>query len=87
MTRLILRLQTLTILTTVLLACVWVNTTSAFGQATSTGTIVGVVTDPTGAVVPEALVTADRHDHRHQTYDRYQQGRSVCARERATGHL
>ena len=57
MTRLISRLQTLTVVITMLLASVFLNIRPALGQATSTGTVTGVVTDPTGAVVPGATIT------------------------------
>src|SRR5271170_2341089 len=57
MTRLISRLQTMTIAMTMLLASVFLNIGPAFGQATSTGTVTGVVTDVTGAVIPAATVT------------------------------
>jgi len=38
-------------------ALIFTNLTSLYGQVTETGTIVGTVTDPGGAVVPEAGVT------------------------------
>src|ERR1700722_19511656 len=50
------RLQTLTVLITMLLVSVFLNTGPAFAQGTSTGTVIGTVTDPTGAVVPGATV-------------------------------
>jgi len=40
-----------------LLASVGLHTSAAFGQATSTGTVVGTITDPTGAVIAGATVT------------------------------
>lgn len=55
MTRLISRLQ-LTVAITMLLASVFLSIGIAFGQATSTGTVVGVATDATGAVVQDATV-------------------------------
>jgi Carboxypeptidase regulatory-like domain len=46
----------------VLLSCVVVlNPTSTWAQSTSTGTVVGLVTDPTGAIVPEATVSLIDH--------------------------
>jgi Carboxypeptidase regulatory-like domain len=57
MTRLISRSQILTVGITTLLASALLNIGPAFGQATSTGTIVGVVTDATGAVIPGATIT------------------------------
>jgi carboxypeptidase family protein len=44
-------------LTTMLLVWMCAVATLAFGQATDTGTVVGVVTDQSGAVVPGALIT------------------------------
>jgi hypothetical protein len=46
-----------TILATLLLCLTSLSATYGFGQATSTGTIVGVVADQSGAVVPGATVT------------------------------
>jgi hypothetical protein len=45
------------IMITMLLLCVCMGATFALGQATNTGTVVGVVTDQSGAVVPDATVT------------------------------
>ena len=56
MTRLISRLPTLMSAIIMLLACLFLNSGTALGQATSTGTVVGVATDPTGAVVQEAAI-------------------------------
>jgi hypothetical protein len=53
MTQLRLRWSTLV---TMLFVCVCLSAPFAFGQATNTGTVVGVVTDQSGAVVPGALV-------------------------------
>jgi hypothetical protein len=57
MIRLISRSQKLTVVITMLLASVFLNIGPAFGQATSTGTVVGVVTDQTGAVIAGATIT------------------------------
>ena len=57
MTRLISRFATLTVLTLMLLASAFLNTTPSFGQATSTGTVVGTIADQTGAVIAGATVT------------------------------
>src|SRR3984885_14397196 len=56
MTRPIFRFQTLMVVITMLLASVFLNPGTVFGQATSTGTVVGVATDPTGAVVQDATI-------------------------------
>ena len=56
MTRPIFRFQTLMVVITMLLASLFLNTGTVFGQATSTGTVVGVATDPTGAVVQDATI-------------------------------
>jgi hypothetical protein len=56
MTRPISRFQTLMVVTTMLLASLFLNTATVFGQGTSTGTVVGVATDPTGAVVQDATI-------------------------------
>src|SRR5580692_862724 len=45
------------IFTKVLLAFLTLSATLAFAQATSTGTVTGVVTDPSGAVVSGATIT------------------------------
>ncbi|MGA2538547.1 MAG: carboxypeptidase-like regulatory domain-containing protein, partial [Terracidiphilus sp.] len=47
----------LSILAAMLLLCGYVGATLAFGQATNTGTVVGLVEDQSGAVVPGATVT------------------------------
>ena len=57
MTRLTFRLQALTVVITMLLASVIFSSQPAFGQETSTGTIVGTITDATGAAIPNATVT------------------------------
>ena len=57
MTRLISRLRTSTMMVTLLLASVFLNSGPAFGQATSTGTVVGLVTDQTGALIAAATIT------------------------------
>jgi hypothetical protein len=57
MTSLIQRLYIVTALITLLFAFVFLGTVSALGQATSTGTVVGVVTDQTGAVVAGAAIS------------------------------
>jgi Carboxypeptidase regulatory-like domain len=57
MMRLILRRPVLAIFVAVVLAFTFIGVTNAFAQATSTGTVTGVVTDPTGAVVPDAIIT------------------------------
>ncbi|MEI9980241.1 MAG: carboxypeptidase-like regulatory domain-containing protein [Edaphobacter sp.] len=57
MARLISRKHTLMTAIIMLLATVFLSTTPAFGQATSTGTVVGTITDPTGAVIAGATVT------------------------------
>ena len=57
MTRLIFRLQALTVVITMLLASVIFSSQPAIGQETSTGTIVGTITDATGAAIPNATVT------------------------------
>jgi hypothetical protein len=49
--------QTLTLVMTMLLASVFLNVGAAFGQATSSGTIVGTATDPQGAVIGGVAVT------------------------------
>src|SRR5580704_13804098 len=56
MTRPISRFQTLIVVITMLLASVFLNPGTIFGQATSTGTVVGVATDATGAVVQGATI-------------------------------
>jgi hypothetical protein len=56
MTRLTSLSRTLTVVITLVLASVSLNIETAFGQATSTGTVVGVATDPTGAVVQDAVI-------------------------------
>src|SRR5579871_5543783 len=45
------------ILPVLLLVLSFACATSASGQATSTGTVVGTVTDPSGAVVPGVVIT------------------------------
>jgi hypothetical protein len=57
MARLISRPTTLTAIVIILLASVFLNPGSAFAQATTSGTVTGIVTDPTGAVIPAATVT------------------------------
>jgi Carboxypeptidase regulatory-like domain len=57
MTRLTSRIQMLTAVMAMLLASVFLNIGPAFGQGTNTGTVIGVVTDPTGAVVPGSTIT------------------------------
>jgi hypothetical protein len=57
MTRLISRLRTSTMMVTMLLASVFLNSGPAFGQATSTGTVVGLITDQTGALIAAATIT------------------------------
>jgi hypothetical protein len=57
MTRLTPRWPTLTILTPILLLLLSLNTHFALAQSTSTGTITGTVTDPSGAVIPASTVT------------------------------
>ena len=57
MTRLILRCSTVTILTTALLLGVCLDARLASCQATNTGTLVGVVTDQSGAVIQGTNVT------------------------------
>ena len=57
MTHQISRKHTLMTVIILLLATVSLYTAPSFGQATSTGTVVGTITDPTGAVVAGAMVT------------------------------
>ncbi len=57
MRRLSSRIQILAVLTIMLLASVFLNTRIAFGQSTNAGTVVGVVSDQSGAVVADAKVT------------------------------
>ena len=57
MTRLISRFTKLTVLTLMLLASAFLNLNPSFGQATSTGTVVGTIADQTGAVIAGATVT------------------------------
>jgi len=52
-----LRLIRWTVLTAVLLSLTAFTANFAFAQATNTGTVVGVVSDPSGAVIPGATVT------------------------------
>ncbi|HEX4321684.1 MAG TPA: carboxypeptidase-like regulatory domain-containing protein [Acidobacteriaceae bacterium] len=54
MTRVTFRWPALSIL---IMLCMSLGATLAFGQATNSGTVVGVVTDQSGAVVPGALIT------------------------------
>ena len=49
--------QTLTIVMTMVLASVFLNVGHAFGQNTSSGTIVGTASDPQGAVIGGVTVT------------------------------
>ena len=51
------RLQTLTLVTAILLVSFCLNIGPVFGQGTNTGTVIGTVTDPTGAVVPGVAIT------------------------------
>src|SRR5258708_7180150 len=51
------RFQTLTVVMTMLLASVFLNVGAAFGQNTSSGTIVGTASDPQGAVIGGVTVT------------------------------
>jgi Carboxypeptidase regulatory-like domain len=55
--RLIPRWTILSLLTTLLAVCVFLEATSMFGQNTSTGTVVGTATDPQGAVIPGTTIT------------------------------
>jgi hypothetical protein len=57
MTRPISRFQTLTVVITMFLASVFLNIGTAFGQNTSSGTIVGTASDPQGAVIEGVAVT------------------------------
>jgi Carboxypeptidase regulatory-like domain len=57
MRRLSSRMQTLTVVIIMLFASVFLNPGIAFAQATNTGTVVGVVSDQTGAVVAGTKVT------------------------------
>jgi hypothetical protein len=57
MTTLLSRFGTLVTIATMLVASVFFNPGSAFAQNTTTGTVTGIVTDPTGAVIPAATVT------------------------------
>jgi hypothetical protein len=60
MTGLISRFQVfprLMVVMTMLLASVFLNVGPAFGQGTSTGTVIGTVTDPTGAIIPGTIIT------------------------------
>jgi Carboxypeptidase regulatory-like domain len=57
MATLLSRLGTLAAIATMLVASVFFNPGSAFAQNTTTGTVIGIVTDPTGAVIPAATVT------------------------------
>src|SRR5260370_31368232 len=57
MTRFILRFHKLTVVITMLLASVFLNIGPAFGQNTSSGTIVGTASDPQGAVIAGVTVT------------------------------
>jgi hypothetical protein len=58
MTRLHLRWPVLSCITTLLLAFLVAGTVPALGQASSSGTITGTVTDSTGAVIPGAVIVA-----------------------------
>jgi hypothetical protein len=57
MTRPISRFQTFAVVINMLLASVFLNVGYSFGQGTNTGTVSGVATDPTGAVVPGVTIT------------------------------
>jgi hypothetical protein len=57
MKQLILRRPVSAIFAALLLVFMTLSTTFAFSQATSTGTVTGVVTDPSGAVVAGATIT------------------------------
>src|SRR5271170_1606311 len=47
----------ITLITVLFLTAVFLTTPSAFSQTVTTGDVVGVVTDSSGAVVPKATVT------------------------------
>ena len=55
--RLISRFLTWTVAITMLLAFAFLNVGHAFGQGTSAGTVVGTVTDATGAIIPGTIIT------------------------------
>jgi hypothetical protein len=57
MTRAISCFEALTVVITMLLATVFLNAAPAFGQNTSSGTIVGTASDPQGAVIGGVTVT------------------------------
>src|SRR6202035_717945 len=57
MRRSIFRWPVLAILTAILLACMPLSAPSAFAQATTSGTVTGTVVDPSGALVPGAIIT------------------------------
>lgn len=57
MTRFMQRWNTLTILTTLLLAFLSISTSSAIAQASNAGTVTGSVVDPQGALIPGTTIT------------------------------
>src|SRR6266550_3266010 len=57
MMRLISRFLPWTVAITMLLAFAFLNVGHAFGQGTSAGTVVGTVTDATGAIIPGTVIT------------------------------
>ena len=45
------------IVTVAAIVCIYAGAIQAFGQATNSGTVVGEITDPGGALIPGATVT------------------------------
>ena len=57
MARLFSRQTSMTVIIIMFLVSVFLRSGPAFSQTTTTGTVTGIVTDPTGAVIPAATVT------------------------------
>ena len=56
----------------------------AMGQATATGTLLGVVTDASGAAVSGAQVTATKHRYQHETSNEIERSGRIPVRSSAS---